>query len=332
MIVTGIYHRCNFNCIFCLDKNIRNTSSPSLAELTSFFRKLEDCGEKVVMFMKGESLIRPDFIRVIQEARKFNLEVRVTTNGSMLSNYGFLENIIHYGITQINISFHSHLPKYANIIARNERCFSLQEKALHNIDYYNQKHRNSSKKVELFVNTVVCRLNYNHLNGLAEYLKSILKHTIFRIKFKLVERGSTSEAFYGNILPLLEEVQPYLLKTISTFGQKGLFRKFAFSGMPLCVTPSYEWGCVELQEKICHKNFYLNADTSFESKSIFDILNEKFSKYPECQDCSLFAICPGVKNEYRKAYPLFSLKLSDKNPESILKKLKLHGRKSVESR
>lgn len=316
MLVTGITYKCNFNCLFCLDRNLKGKPSSSFQEIKGLFRQLKNSREETIMFMTGESFIRRDFFQILDEARKCNLKVKVTTNGSMLSYYDFLTKIIEGGVVQIVISLHSHLPKVANAIARNNLCYSLQRKALLNIDLFNSIHE---ERINIDINTVISKLNYKYLEDLVLYLKGLLKHTRLRIKFKFMNLGGNNIDFYKKTLPSFREIGPYILKALNALGKEKIEEKIAFSGFPLCAIPSYEWACVELQESLCHGNLYLlNSYRIKDSKNQDDVLKNNFRKYKECRSCSLYAICLGVRVDYLKIYPHFNLSLSKRNPKEVL--------------
>lgn len=317
MVITGITYKCNFNCLFCLDRQNRYKVSPPLREIKKLFKQISKHSiDNTVMLMTGESFIRPDFFQILNEARKRGLKVKVTTNGSMLSYYDFLNKVIEGGVVQIVLSLHSHLPEIANAIARNNLCYSLQRKALLNIDLFNSIHE---EKINIDINTVISKLNYKHLEDLVLYLKDLLKHTHLRIKFKFMNLGGNNIDFYKKMLPSFREIRPYILKALNALGKEKIEEKIAFSGFPLCNIPYYEWACVELQESLCHDNLYLlNSYRVKDSKNQDDVLKNNFRKYKECRGCSLYAICLGVRVDYLKIYPHFNLSLSKRNPKEVL--------------
>ncbi|MDP1852654.1 MAG: radical SAM protein [Candidatus Omnitrophota bacterium] len=318
MIITGITQKCNFNCLFCLDRQHKHKKDLSFGEIRQLFQKVKSYKEDTVMLMTGESFIRPDFLKILEEAKKCNLKLKVTTNGSMLSYYDFLVKVIKGGVVQINFSFHSHIPKVANAISRNKFCHSLQEKALLNIESFNKDNKKIRERLAINFNTVINSLNYKELEGMATHLKKILRHTPFRVKFKFMDLGGNDSTFYKKILPPLNKIQPYLLKALKALGGDNPTDKISACGFPLCILSSYEWSSVELKENLYHNNLYLDSRGINNLRTQNDIAKEDFYKYRECRGCSLCEICPGVRRDYLKVYPNFNLTLSDKNPKEIL--------------
>ncbi len=324
MIVMGLADKCNFNCLFCLDRQSRGKGSPSLQEIRGLFEEIKRSNENTIMLMEGESLIRPDFFEILEEAKRCKLNVYITTNGSMLSYYDYLVKIIKRGVSQINLSIHSHIPAIANAISRNSSCYSLQRKALENIDLFNSLQKRKVKRIPLYINTVVCKLNYKHLEGLVLYLKGLLKHTDFKIKFKFMVRGGININLYRKLLPSLKEMKPYLKRAISILG----INKVIFSGFPLCVAPSYERACVELWEALYSHNLYLDSYRLKNSRTQRDVVDQEYCKYKECKGCSLNSICLGVRKDYKKLNPDFNLTLSKSNPQEVFKFMKCFPGKS----
>lgn len=235
MIILGINHRCNFNCLFCLDKHDRKQPVPSYDELEKLFLKISKTGVKDIMLMKGESLIRSDFFKILKCARGFGLNVKITTNGSMLSYNDFFKRVVDGGVSQINLSIHSHIPKIANAIARNNQCQRLQKQALRNINAYMKNRTRAQKQLKLNINIVITD---RHLDGLTLYLKRNLSFALFRIKYKIMERGGMDFAFYKKFLPSLFDIKPYIFKYIEILESAHIEKKIAFVGFPLCFLPS----------------------------------------------------------------------------------------------
>lgn len=305
MLVMGISDKCNFNCRFCLDKNLKGKGEPALNEIKKMFVEAKRVGEDTVMFMRGESLIRPDFLKILRSAADFGLKTCITTNGSYLNDYETLDLIIKNGVSRINISIHSHNNKTAEKISGVKKCKDLQEAALKNIDLYNSRTK-KQLRVPLRINTVICRLNYKELKHFVTYIKKLLPHTEFSIKFKCMIIDTNNLKQFKNITVPFLEIKPHLLKAMGKLSKK----QIATSGFPLCVTPGYEWACVELQEWLRKKNKYIYPGTIKTIRQTDPIFLEQFFKYAECEKCALNDICMGVRSDYRKIHPRFNLKIS----------------------
>ncbi len=321
MVITGVTYRCNFNCLFCLDMSHKRKNDLSMEEIKHLFKTIIGRNEDTIMLMTGESFIRPDFLKILEEAKKCNLKLKVTTNGSMLSYYDFLVKVIKGGITQINFSLHSHIPKVANAISRNSSCYSLQQKALLNIDSFNANKKMGREKLCINFNTVVSKLNYKELDALAIYLKNLLKHTPFRIKFKFMDLVGNDIGRYKMMLPSFHDVGPHLLNALKVMDNNKVGEEISTCGFPLCILSPYEWSSVELKENLYHNNLYLNSCDLNNIRTQHDTIEDGFCKHKGCEDCSLREICPGIRRDYLKAYPDFNVSPSCKDVKEILRVL-----------
>jgi len=125
---------------------------------------------------------------------------------------------------------------------------------------------------------------------------------------------------YKKLLPSIEDIKPYLLEALS-ISEKG---RISFCGFPLCVAPSYEWASVEIQEmRAGHSNLYLSSHKFKDYRVQNDVIRQEFCKYEECGKCSLYNICLGFRVDYLRVYPTMNLKLSKRNPQKVLKAIKV---------
>ncbi|MFH1691152.1 MAG: radical SAM protein [Candidatus Omnitrophota bacterium] len=318
MIITGITYQCNFNCLFCLDSLNKTSSQPTLSEIKTSFKKIAKKGEDTIMFMKGESFLRPDIFEILKMAKEFNFKIKITTNGSMLSNDNFLKKVLDCDVKQLNFSIHSHIPKIANALSRNPLCYASQKKALVNINRYSRSQK-EAKKIKIFLNIVVNKLNYSHLNHLIVYIKDILSDSNFRIKFKFMLYNEGDPTTYKKLLPSFREIKPYLLKSIHELDSIKTVDTFTLSGFPLCILPKYEWTSIELQEFLIHKNLFIEKESFLKlGKS----LKENYNYYDECRICSLYKFCPGIPKGYFLVYPKFDLTVSKRKKFEIIRKMK----------
>lgn len=315
MVILGISDKCNFNCIFCLDRHIKGQGQPSLAELKEIFKTIAGGHEKEVMLMNGESLMRPDLWKIIGMAKEYGLTVRLTTNGSVLSSRPFLQRLVQQGIKHINISINSHLPSIANKIAGVPFCHSAQKKALANIDDLNKKLIPAEGPLTLTINTVVCSCNYKKLKDLSLYLKEQLPHTRYQLKFKCLSLDPGYHELFRKVAvpPLI--VRPYLLEAFENTDPLIL----ESSGFPLCAIPGYEWTCVELKEALIKKSIFFPMKSQCPFGSDHQNYRGQFYKYRQCSSCSLNNICFGTVSDYQPFFPARPLvAYSGKRPGSVV--------------
>ena len=103
-IYIEITNICNLNCDFCPHTN-RIKKSMTLDEFESVILKIKDYTKHIYLHVKGEPLMHNDLDGIIKVANKYNLNVNITTNGSLIKrNIDALKNSC---VRQLNISIHS---------------------------------------------------------------------------------------------------------------------------------------------------------------------------------------------------------------------------------
>lgn len=100
-----ITNNCNLNCSFCSKVN-REKRYMTVEEYKEILSKIKDYTNYIYLHVKGEPLLHPNIIEMIELAEKYNLKVNLTTNGTLFSKYakelGKCNNL-----NKINFSLHS---------------------------------------------------------------------------------------------------------------------------------------------------------------------------------------------------------------------------------
>ena len=104
-IYVEITNKCNLNCSFCSIDN-REKRELSLQEFDTILNKIRQYTDTIYLHIKGEPLLHTKFDKILEITKKYNLKVRITTNGTLLKTR--LDTLQKYNnIKQINISLHS---------------------------------------------------------------------------------------------------------------------------------------------------------------------------------------------------------------------------------
>lgn len=104
-IYIEITNNCNLNCSFCSE--IRKPRKfMSLEEFEKILKKVKDHTNYIYLHVKGEPLLHPDIISFLTLAKKYDLKVNLTTNGtlfpSLAKDLGKCS-----ALNKINFSLHS---------------------------------------------------------------------------------------------------------------------------------------------------------------------------------------------------------------------------------
>lgn len=104
-IYIEITNICNLNCSFC-SKDNRPLKEMTEEEFTHILKQIRHYTKTIYLHVKGEPLLHSKLDKLLTLAEKYQLNVRLTTNGTLLEkNYQTL--LKHNNIKQINISLHA---------------------------------------------------------------------------------------------------------------------------------------------------------------------------------------------------------------------------------
>lgn len=104
-IYIEITNNCNLNCSFCSEVT-RPKKYMSLKEFEIILNKIKDYTDYIYLHVKGEPLLHPNIIEMINLANKYNLKVNLTTNGTLFSKKA-KELGKNSNLNKINFSLHS---------------------------------------------------------------------------------------------------------------------------------------------------------------------------------------------------------------------------------
>ena len=103
-IYIEITNICNLSCSFCSIDN-RKKESISVDNFEAILKKIDEYTDYIYLHVKGEPLLHPDLEKILDLSLKYNKQVNITTNGTLLTKNVNILN--HKAVRQINISLHS---------------------------------------------------------------------------------------------------------------------------------------------------------------------------------------------------------------------------------
>ena len=104
-IYVEITNICNLNCSFC-SKDNRDLKELTLNEFEHILKEIKSYTNTIYLHVKGEPLLHSKLKEILTLTKKYNFNVRITTNGTLLKEkYEILKEFDN--IKQINISLHS---------------------------------------------------------------------------------------------------------------------------------------------------------------------------------------------------------------------------------
>ena len=112
----GVTANCNFRCLYCNPRGLKNISSSlNKKEISQILQAAYNCGIRRAHWTGGEPTVRQDFIELIKAAKDIGFtEQIVTTNGYKL--YKILDVLIKNGLTRVIVSLDTLNPKHNKFI------------------------------------------------------------------------------------------------------------------------------------------------------------------------------------------------------------------------
>jgi len=295
LVVTG--WSCNNNCLFCstvADRNINRTTSEIIRDLEDGFKK----GYRVVEFIGGEVSIRPDFLFLVSSAKKIGFKnIRLTTNGRRFSYREFIKKAYRAGLRTINFSLYGHCQELHDGITRTPYSFEQCLQGIKNaLDY---------PELEVVVNTVVSKINYQYLEEIAKLLNKIGVKEWHLLE--LLPDGRAAE-IYDKIFVSYKALSPFLNKTLAKAAR--YFKKIDIFDFPFCIFESR----FLKQDNIVfftprHRYEDINQigfnPARVDKKEINGqvIYDDKYKVKPSvCRKCKYFLRCGGITKPYFAKY------------------------------
>ena len=104
-IYIEITNICNLNCSFC-SKDNRSPKEMTPNEFETILKDISNYTKNIYLHIKGEPLLHSQLKKILEITNKYNVFVRITTNGTLLKQK--LSILTKFdNIKQINISLHS---------------------------------------------------------------------------------------------------------------------------------------------------------------------------------------------------------------------------------
>ncbi len=156
--------RCNLRCTAC-GLWRRAAADPDHADLPlerghALLDDLHAQGLRKVHFSGGEVLLVPGFVDMLRHARRLNLQVNLTTNGTLLDG-DMVRELLRQRAHTVNVSIDSHEPAVHDEMRGVTGAWRATVKGLERL---RRKAAEKERWSVVAVNTVITRNNIDHLN------------------------------------------------------------------------------------------------------------------------------------------------------------------------
>jgi len=308
--VVKVTDRCNQNCAFCLDKGVTPTMHMSVEEINALLDRLKlDCDQ--LIFMGGETLIIPDFERVISHAKEIGYKaVGIATNGTLLSKKGYLDRLLGAGLDYLEFSLIHHDPEKVSRLTGRKFTLARQIEALEQLNS-----RKYSERFFVLFNVVMNSVNRDDLLPICRWVNETYPGFPRRFNFKsMVLRGSALKNEW--VRTRFSDIR---LDAFAYLEECGI--PFWTENMPLCVAPKFEWHSLNATTRVMdrrYKDINLEAPDEYYDTGFHDTGKVQPSV---CEKCSLRAICLGIELGYIQIYGTQEFKPSRTDPVSVVGKV-----------
>lgn len=289
VIITG--YSCNNHCRFCIDANKRAFRDKTKQEIISEMIDARRRGRTYLEIIGGEQTIRPDFVYLIEMAKRLGFkDIVMATNGRMLAYKDYAKKLINAGITSIVFSIHGHNIELHDSLAGVKGSFNQLLEGLKNVKTFGLKNIGS--------NTTIVRQNYQFLPQIGEFIYGLGMRNAEFIFVDPVSGGAHDN--FKELVPKISEAAPYIRRCLDIGKNKGAHH-WHIRYVPLCYFVGYENQISELYEVKHFQTEHLAPD--FKN---FDVERNRVKiariKIKRCLDCIYYHCCEGIWKEYIAHY------------------------------
>lgn len=291
----AIGYRCNEHCRFCPCSE-EATDIPSLTYddiCSSIRRAIKERGVENILLSGGEPTIHPDFFRILDFIRGYNVNISLLTNALRLADENFAErmfSIIDGKKLDVTVAFHSHIPEKHDFLTQHKGSFERSMKGVANMLKYN---------VRLSIKNNIVHYTYKDLPEYVGWMTSYFNDNVTLLLCNIDING-TAATNKANVAVDFKQSIPYLQKALDLIiaqRKRGRKRNVKVLTTPLCLMDPYYWGFVESATQT-----HIAAYRVPNSDLLWDVSSDSGPLFKACTDCELNPYCPGTWNSFKNNY------------------------------
>lgn len=266
---------CNAECKFCLSKATKVSKSYVYPKhrIVWEFLKIKKMWFESVILVWWESTIIENLKDYVIVSKKLWLDLIITTNWIVFSDFKYLEYLYKLWLRNIIFSVHSHIWVIHDELVWIQWAFDYMVKAIDNANKLNFQHISTS--------TVICKQNQDSLTDAIKYFRD--NFNIFINNFCNLEVSYKNKQDYkkkSHLFPDLKIIQTEIQKIHQTF-EKSIWTIW-LQNLPLCA--------------FNNDTFYLTHEYSWKERYYENDFESEFSmnqriKDKKCMDCTLNSQC-----------------------------------------
>jgi MoaA/NifB/PqqE/SkfB family radical SAM enzyme len=280
-------YKCNNNCVFCLNKDKRESESSFevIKKTVDLFG--QNNGDKLVI-SGGEPLISKNLFELLAFAKSRNIRIiEIQTNARMLYYEDMVKRLKEFDPITFLVSFQFPNNKLYKKYSGTENGFNQTVQGIKNLI----KH-----KLSFFINTVVMKPNLAYLEEMIKILKKI---GVKKYQYRFIDGRNVFDN-YKKFVPRYCESTPIVENIIEKNKDITIFlREF-----PFCVLKKGIRNKIYLSLDLERIN--LTAQNNLLTNN--EIQSDQFV-FPNCNNCFYFKRgCSGIRKEYAKVYGIKEIK------------------------
>jgi len=211
--------KCNNDCVFC---NVSKDKKILAFQIKKKINSFDPKSEEKIVFTGAEPTIRKDIFDLLKCAKKSKARIiQLNTNGRMLSDKKFAQEIVKAGANYFKISLYGHSPQLHDEITQTKDSFKQTIKGIRNLIKLGQKDN-------IVLSVVLNRLNYKNLPDILELIK--------RFKIKKIQLN-VAKTTRNDLLVPLDVLADYISKARYQFFFDFLIK---VKSIPYCLIPEPE--------------------------------------------------------------------------------------------
>lgn len=162
-----LIYGCNLKCEMCKHWHGAREAPLSMERFQELVSELAELGCRKLHFSGGEPLLRPRVPELTEHAAGLGLRVNLTTNGTLVDKE-MAKRLIVAGLRAVNVSLDSPERSIHDQVRGERGAWKLTTRAVEHFRRYARK-----GKLEIRLNTVVSRHNYDSLAALPDLAHSL---------------------------------------------------------------------------------------------------------------------------------------------------------------
>jgi len=267
--------------------------------VTEVIKCLEEAGVgkgSTVIYSGGEPTIYKDIIYLIRYASEKGAKVRLLTNCIKFADFSFALQAVKAGMTGVATNFYGHNKETYEYLTQSKGTWKKLIKAVDNLFILKNEY---GYPLYIELKILVTRPVMTHIPELVEFISTRFPKPDLLGIFGASVQGSLRDN-KEEISCRISETAPYVKQGIEMGRKYG--QNIRVFDIPPCVLKDPEYF------RYFHSlhNYYINRQFTPKWSS----KNKKFDviKGPQCEQCSLYSRCSGVRKEYAREYGFGELK------------------------